>query len=296
MVCVLPTLFGGSSSTLSYGNTSGTSLESGDTIGRTELATERYEYASKSLECVNNVRAAFHNDLFLSNFDQQIKNPMSQTPPVPFGSGVSLSVNALPLSSAPASGASTNKRFRNTSRSTSVSYNGLVVMLGDDGYDWHMNGRNISPDQQHATHYFRCKHPECRARRRFKHNMTHPIQTVDTLIQDHCHLPHEAPASVAGDQNTTAASKDTNTSSRANNKKRRHQETVGQENCRSDDETDKKRNVAKPERVKMVEIAEDMRPIDMVNRERRSLPVFETSEAKVVEAHFCRAETYSSSV
>jgi len=107
--------------------------------------------------------------------------------------------------------------------------------------------------------------------------MSHPIQSVITLIQDHCHLPHEAPAS-AGDQNT---------SSRANNKKRRHQETVDQENRTNDDETNKQQNVAKRERVKKEETAEDMRPI--VNQEYRPLPVFETSEAKVVQAHLCRA-------
>ena len=112
--------------------------------------------------------------------------------------------------------------------------------------------------------------------------MSHPIQSVMTLIQGHCHSKHEAPASVAGDQNT---------SSRTNNQKRRHQETVGQENRRNDDETNKKRNVAKREREKKEEPAEDMRP--MVNR--RSLPVFETSEAKVVEV-FLTCETYSNSI
>ena len=103
--------------------------------------------------------------------------------------------------------------------------------------------------------------------------MSHPIQSVTTLILDHCHLPHEAPTSAASDQNT---------SSRAHNKRRRHQDTMGQENRRIDDETNKKRNVAKGERVKKEETAEDMRPI--VNQECRPLPVFETSEVTVVNS------------
>jgi len=32
---------------------------------------------------------------------------------------------------------------------------GVIVMLGDDGYDWHKNGRNVTKDNKYATHYYR---------------------------------------------------------------------------------------------------------------------------------------------
>lgn len=126
--------------------------------------------------------------LFPGGFHPQQSAPPGQKSAIP-----SWNPEAKRESSAGAPGR--GKGGAGTGTTKNIVYKGMVLLIEDDGYEWRKYGQKELKESI-VRHYFKCKHPECQARKCLDQTLQHPIQTEVTYVGEHtCHDVEMADAS-----------------------------------------------------------------------------------------------------